>query len=213
VLVLHDRVGTELGPFLKKGHPTQSGAASASIGDADVKDLAHFIRQRVNDTLRGSPIFDVQNILTGNAKAGQTFFNGAGGCAKCHSVTGNLAGIGTRLTPVNIHQRMLFPPGPGRGGARGGAPAAGRGAAPAVSPVAVRVTVQTPNAKPVSGVLVAMDDFTVSLRDESGAYYSFARTPTLKVEKTVPLAAHIALLDTITDAQIHDLVAYLETLK
>ena len=58
-----------------------------------------------------------------------------------------------------------------------------------------------------------MDDFNVSLRDASGAYYSFKRTPDLKVVKTDPLAAHIALFDTISDKQIHDVVAYLETLK
>jgi hypothetical protein len=82
-----------------------------------------------------------------------------------------------------------------------------------VSPIAVRVTVTPQGGAPVSGVLVQMDDFTVSLRDESGTFRSFRRSPALKVEKTVPLAAHIALLDTITDAQIHDVVAYLETLK
>src|SRR5690348_8956167 len=62
-LVLHDRNGSEIGPFLKKGHSTQSGKPSASLTDAQVVDLANFIRQRVNDTLRGSPIFKVQDIL------------------------------------------------------------------------------------------------------------------------------------------------------
>ena len=205
VLMLHDRFGSELGPFLKKGHPMQSGAPGASLADDEVKDLAHFIRQRINDTLRGSPIFEAGDVLTGNAKAGEMFFNGAGGCTACHSATGNLAGYGGRYTPINIQQRMLFPPGPARG----------RGAsAPATpSPIAVRVTVTPAGGAAISGVLVQMDDFTVSLRDQSGGFHSFRRSPALKVEKTVPLAAHIALLDTITDTQIHDLVAYLETLK
>ena len=47
----------------------------------------------------------------------------------------------------------------------------------------------------------------------SGATRTFERTPALKVEKNDPLAAHRALLDTITDKNIHDVVAYLETLK
>jgi hypothetical protein len=203
--VLHDRCGSELEPFLKKGHPLQSGAPAASLTSDQITDLAHFVRQRINDTLRGSPLLEAQNVLTGDPKAGQAFFNGPGGCTACHSATGNLAGIGTRYTPVNIQQRFLFPPGPGRGG-RGGA-------AGAVSPTAVRVTVTPPGQPAVSGVLVQMDDFSVALRDETGAYRSFRRTPSLKVEKTVPLAAHIALLETITDKQIHDVVAYLETLK
>jgi hypothetical protein len=58
-----------------------------------------------------------------------------------------------------------------------------------------------------------MDDFVVSLQEPNGAYRSFRRTPSLRIDKTDPLEAHHALLDTITDKQIHDLVAYLETLK
>jgi cytochrome c oxidase cbb3-type subunit III len=58
-----------------------------------------------------------------------------------------------------------------------------------------------------------MDDFNVSLRDASGQYRSFVRTPDVKVEKSDPYAAHIALLDQYTDKNIHDVVAYLETLK
>ncbi len=207
VLVLHDRCGSELEPFLKKGHPLQSGTPGGSLTSEQITDLAHFIRQRVNDTLRGSPIFEAQNVLTGDAKAGQAYFNGPGGCTTCHSpTTAPLAGIGTRLTPINIQQRFLFPPGPGRGGRGAPAPAG-------PSPVAVKVTVTPAGGPAVSGVLVQMDDFSVALRDDSGVYRSFRRTPSLKVEKTVPLAAHIALLETITDKQIHDVVAYLETLK
>lgn len=205
VLMLHDRFGSELGPFLKKGHPMQGGGPSAGLSDDEVKDLAHFVRQRINDTLRGSPIFEAGNVLTGNAKAGETYFNGKGGCTACHSPTGNLAGYGRRYTPINIQQRLLFPPGPARG--RGAAAPAG------VSPIAVRVTVTPAGGAAVSGVLVQMDDFTVALRDASGQYHSFRRSPTLSVTKTVPLAAHIALLDTITDTELHDVVAYLESLK
>jgi cytochrome c oxidase cbb3-type subunit III len=207
--VLHDRCGTELEPFLRKGHPLQSGAAPASLTSDQITDLAHFLRQRLNDTLRGAPSFAAKNVLTGDAKAGQAFFNGPGGCTACHTATSNtLAGVGGRYDPITIQQRFLFPPGPARGrfGGRGAAPAA-------ASPIAVRVTVTPQGGLAVSGVLVQMDDFTVALRDDAGNYRSFRRSPTLKVEKTVPLAAHIALLDTITDAQIHDVVAYLETLK
>src|SRR5262245_30105113 len=96
VLVLHDRFGSELGPFLKKGHKTQSGTPSANLTDAQVVDLANFLRQRVNETLRQSPTFTVQNILTGDAAAGAAYFNGEGKCTTCHSVTGDLAGVASR---------------------------------------------------------------------------------------------------------------------
>src|SRR5687768_7134245 len=85
VLVLHDRYGSQLGPFLKKGHTLQSGTPSANLTDAQVQDLAHFLRQKVNDGLRGSPLFQVQNILTGDPKAGAAYFNGEGKCTTCHS--------------------------------------------------------------------------------------------------------------------------------
>ena len=200
LVILHDRYGSELGPFLKKGHQMQSGKPSASLTDTQIQELAHFLRERVNDTLRGSPLFVVQNILTGDAKAGAEFFNGAGKCATCHSVTGNLAGIGSRLSPVDLQQRFLFP-----GGGRG------RGAGP--NPSAVTVTVTPASGPAVSGVLLQMDDFDVTLRDASNTVRTFHRTPSLRVVKTDPLQAHHALLETITDKQIHDVVRYLETLK
>ena len=204
VLMLRDRYGNEIGPYLKKGHPMQSGKPASSLTDDQIKDISQFLRKQLNDSLRGSPLFTVQDIRTGDAKAGAEYFNGAGKCAACHSATGDLAGIAAKYETVDIQQRMLFPGG-GRGG-RGGR----RGAPPAS---AVRVTVTPQGAAPVSGVLVFMDDFVVSLQDSTGGYHSFKRGPSLKVEKTDPLQAHYALLETITDKNIHDLVAYLETLK
>jgi hypothetical protein len=75
------------------------------------------------------------------------------------------------------------------------------------------VTVTPPAGQAITGTLVQMDDFTVTLRDASGQMQTFTRTPALKVVKSDPLAAHHALLDTITDKNMHDVVAYLETLK
>jgi cytochrome c oxidase cbb3-type subunit 3 len=211
VLVLHDRTGSELGPFLKKEHRTQSGRPSASLTDAQIVDLAHFLRQQVNETLRASPTFHAQDILTGDPKAGAEYFNGAGTCASCHSVTGNLSGVASRISsPIDLQQRMLFPT-RGRGGT-GRAGGAG-GTAPALNPNAVTVTVSPSTGAPLSGVLIEMDDFYVTFRDASGTLHVVRRTPDLKVIKTDPLQAHHDLLDRITDKNIHDLVAYLETLK
>jgi cytochrome c oxidase cbb3-type subunit 3 len=204
LIVLRDRYGSVLGPYLKKGHKMQSGASGATLTDAQIRDLANFLRDRVNDSLRGSPLFQPRTVLVGDAKAGAEYFNGAGTCATCHSATGDLAGIGRRYEPIDIQQRFLFP-----GGGRGG-----RGRVGGPSPAsAVKVTVTTGLGEPATGVLLAMDDFNVSLRDASGAYRTFRRGPSVKVVKDDPLAAHHALLDTITDTQMHDVVAYLETLK
>jgi hypothetical protein len=58
-----------------------------------------------------------------------------------------------------------------------------------------------------------MDDFNVTLRDADGQPRTFRRAPDVRVVKDDPFAAHVALLDAITDKQIHDVVAYLWTLK
>jgi cytochrome c oxidase cbb3-type subunit 3 len=211
-----ETAGSVLGPFLKAGHPTQSNKPSASFTDAEVVALANFLRERVNDTMRGSPLFTVGDIVVGDAKAGEAFFNGAGGCATCHNATTrSLAGIATRIpVPVDLQQRMLFPGAGGRG--RGGRGAA-RGAAPAgpapVNPNAITVSITSPSGPPVSGVLVEESDFYITVREADGTIRVVRRTPAMKIAKTVPLQAHIDLLDRLTDKQIHDLVAYLETLK
>jgi mono/diheme cytochrome c family protein len=197
LVVLRDRYGSEVGPFLTKGHPA-AGAPGTALTDAQLTDLANFLRQRVNDALRGSPLFAPGDVLVGDPKAGEAFFSGAGKCTSCHSATGDLAGVGARYRPIDLQQRMMFPrTGRGRGSA-------------AAAPTA---TVTPPDGPAVTGTILQLDDFNVLIRDGSGAVHSFARSPGLKVEKRDPLAGHIALLDTITDTQIHDLVAYLETLK
>lgn len=186
-----DRYGSDLGPFLQKGHPTQSGAPSSSLSQTQVEELSHFIHQRLYDTLRGSPIFNAQNVLTGNVKEGEAYFNGAGKCSACHSITGDLAGFG-RTNPVNIQQRFMFP---------------------RARKQKFTITVTPANGASITGTPIHIDDFDVSLRDDKGEYHSWKRTPTLKVVKNDPLQAHIELLDKITDKTMHDIVAYLETLK
>jgi cytochrome c oxidase cbb3-type subunit III len=215
------KAGSVLGPFLKAGHPTQSKKPSASFTDEEVVALANFLRQRVNDTMRGSAVFTAGDILVGDATAGEAYFHGDGGCARCHNAAANpLAGIATRIpVPVDLQQRMLFPGAAGRG--RGGRGRAGGAAPPSASPAtaapadrnAIRVSIAAPAGPPASGVLVEESDFYITLRDAEGAIHTVRRTPGMRVTKTNPLQAHIDLLDRITDKQIHDVVAYLETLK
>jgi small nuclear ribonucleoprotein (snRNP)-like protein len=135
-------------------------------------------------------------VLTGDAKAGEAFFNGPGKCSTCHSPKGDLAGFGAKYDPVDIQQRFLFP-----------RPAFGRGRKQKM------VTVTAANGKAVTGVLDKIDDFNVSLKDASGEYHSWTRTPSLKVVVDDPFEAHGQLLDVYTDKNMHDVTAYLETLK
>ena len=200
-VVLHDRYGSTIGPFLRKGHPTQ--APVAALTQAQIEDLSHTIHQEVYNTLRAA--LEIQDILTGDPKAGAVYFNGEGKCSGCHSPTGDLSHIASRMDAPGLQQAFLFPG--GRGG-RGG-----RGGAPSVVAHPVTVTVTPASGTPITGALVHIDDFNVALRDSAGDYRSFKRTSDLKVVKNDPAQAHHELLDKYTDKNIHDMVSYLETLK
>lgn len=203
-LIAHDRYGNQLGPFLRKGHPMQSGNPSASLTAAQISELSHFLHQRLYDTLRGSPIFIYHDLLTGDAKAGEAFFNGAGRCNTCHSPTGDLKGVGKKFDPPTLQATFLNPrPFGGRGGRGSGGPAA--------KPVTLTVT--TSSGKTITGVALVFDDFDVALRDAAGDYHSWKRTPDLKVVKNDPYAAHDELIQIYTDKNMHDILAYLVTLK
>jgi len=199
--VLKDRYGSLLGPYLRTQHPPVPGSMKlADLTETQVLILAHFLRERVNDTLRGAPGFKEGDILTGDPGAGEQYFNGEGGCAKCHSTTGDLAAIGRRMEPVTLQQRFLFPSNVG----------SRRRSTP---PPATTVTVSLQAGETVTGELVHIDDFTVAFRDASGNYRSVRRAPGVNVVKHDPFAAHVDLLSKISDKEIHDVVAYLESLK
>ena len=203
LVVLHDRYGNTIGPFLAKGHPLQSGRSSSSLKAEQVSDLAHFLHEKVYNTLRSGGELQIQNVLTGNAKAGAAYFNGAGKCNTCHSPAGDLKGIGRRYDPPTIQSKFLFPRTVGFGR---------RGAA-TTKQKPVTVTVTQSDGQAITGELVSLDDFNVALRDSQGNYRSFKITESLKVVKHDPYAMHVALLDQYTDKDIHDIVAYLESLK
>ena len=175
---LHDRYGDEIGPFLAKGHPLQSGKPASSLTSQQIGDLANFLHRQVYYTLRGGPDLEIKNVLTGDPKAGEAYFNGAGKCNTCHSPTRDLAGIGKKYDPPTLQTRFLFP----RTVAFG---RAGSGTSKA-KPVTVTVTLAS--GEVVEGVLDKLDDFNVSLRDAQGEYRSFAITPAVKVVKNDPYA-------------------------
>ena len=188
--VLHDRLGAGIAPAIARS-PTHQATLTA----AEIADLSHFLHQRIESIAFNRAPRGPIDVLTGDPEAGRAYFNGAGGCRACHSTTGDLAGVATRIAdPVNLQQRMLFPT-LRRDGPR-------------------QITVSVTSAgTAVAGTLLHLDDFSVSLRDKSGAYHAFERGPAVKVIVTDPLATHHALLDRYTDADMHNLTAYLARLK
>lgn len=197
-VVLNDQKGELIAPILREG---RQGMPKFDLTEKQVESIAAFIHSfKVGgyDVSRMTPL----TIVTGDAKAGEAYFGKT--CAGCHSVTGNLKGIATKVSdPKMLQQTWLMP---GSGGGRGG-PNAIR-----VSPV--RVTVTTAPGKTVKGVLNRIDDFFVVLTEADGTPRTFTRNGDVpKVELEDPLAGHRKLLGSYTDKDIHDLTAYLVTIK
>jgi len=190
-VVLRDRLGNGIGPAIKPSSNHQS-----TLSAVEIVDLSHFLHQRVEATASNRNARGPLPVLTGDPEAGRAYFNGAGRCSTCHSPTGDLAGIATRIAdPANLQQRFLFPE-LRRGGGK-----------------QVDVTVTVGQQPPVTGALVRIDDFFVSLREASGEYRGFNRGPGVAVTVQDPLAVHHELLDRYTDDDMHNLTAYLARLK
>jgi mono/diheme cytochrome c family protein len=199
VLVLDDVGGKELGEFLKTGLPARKMPAFTLPAD-EVSDLAAFLHHNVTvASERGA--YKYLDVLVGDPKAGEVYFNGAGGCSKCHSVTGDLKGIASKYDPPNIQLRVVTGGGGGRGSANNPA-------------TAKKATITLTDGKVVSGTLTQITPFSVTVRDASGAPQTFARDgDNPKVVVTDPLQAHLDLMRKYTDEQMHNLTAYLATLK
>lgn len=201
VVVLDDDKGNLIRPVIRNGVQGTAMPAFANLTDAEVSDIVAWLHvETFAVSNRGS--YRIANIITGDRKAGEAYFNGEGGCNKCHSPSGDLAGIGKKYDPQTLQSRFLMP-----------RPRAGRGASTASGkPVQVKVTL--PNGQSFFGELMSIDDFNVSLRDNSGDLHTFTRTgDEPKVEIHDPYQTHEELLRKYTDADMHNLTAYLVTLK
>jgi mono/diheme cytochrome c family protein len=205
ILVLDDEKGILIAPVIRNGR-VDLGMPKSNLPDAQIDDIIAWIHvQTWAAGHRSSYAF--QDVLTGDPKKGETYFTST--CSSCHSATGDLKGIGARYDAFSLQARWLQPSGGGRGGGRGG-----RGPAPASQRATVTVTVTPSSGKSVTGRLDRIDDFSVSLHDSKGEYYSFLRDGTVpKVEIHDPLRPHVDLLRKYTDADIHNVTAYLVTLK
>ena len=203
VLVLDDEEGKQIGAFLKVGRPDKGMQAFPNLTEQQVGDIATWLHSEIY-LAANRRTYQIQNIVVGDARAGEAFFNGAGKCNTCHSVAGDLKGIGTKYDAVTLQGRIVMP----RGGRGGG----GEGLPPGPLP---KVTVTYPSGESTSGELIRITDFDLTLRLDSGAFRTFSRRDDdiPKVEIKDPLQAHVDMLAKYKDADIHNLTAYLVTLK
>jgi mono/diheme cytochrome c family protein len=198
VQVIDDENGNLIGPIIRGGRQAQ-GMPKFDLTQAQISDIVAFLHEGVRAAAeRGT--YKILNIVTGNAKAGEEYFNGAGKCNTCHSPTGDLKGIGAKYDPITLQGRFLMPV--------GGRPNQRRTSAPII------VTVTLPGGQSVKGTLERIDDFNVSLTDAHGDYHSFVRNGAVpKVDLNDPIKAHYDMLQKYTDADMHNLTAYLVGLK
>ena len=191
--VLHDEHDEEIGPIVKNGRPQGGMPAFPSLSADDIHNIAQFLKMQVELTANrgtyGQTYADQRNRPSGDPKKGEAFFTAH--CATCHSSTGDLAKVGAKFPQAAAMQsRYLWP----------------------VSNSPRKATVTPPNGQTVTGFIKQMDDFDVSVIDSAGEYHSWPREQ-VKVQMEDRLAGHRALLPQYSDTNIHDLTAYLVTLK
>jgi mono/diheme cytochrome c family protein len=188
-LVLHDEKGESIAPVVQNGRPEKGMPAFGTFTPEQLYDIAEFLHQRVYDAANRWG-YKIGDIVTGDPAAGRTFFNGH--CTRCHSSSGDLAHIGAKYSPPDLQAVFLYPG--------------------SLLHVPVSVTVDTPEHQRVRGTVVAEDDFTIVIKEDSGRIASW-RTDQITFEVHDPLEPHRALLPQYTDSDMHNVLAYLVTLK
>jgi cytochrome c oxidase cbb3-type subunit 3 len=191
-LVTEDMGGDKISDVVLHGRPDKGMPAFNNLSAEQVTDLAAFIHSQQTKAMAQSGKrkgVDVSDLQTGNVEAGKAYFNGPGGCATCHSPTGDLAGVASRYEGLQLEERMLYP-----------------------KDVKSKVTVTLPSGEKIAGTLAYQDEFTVGLRDATGTYKSW-RVSDVKIAVDSPVNAHVELFSKYTDADIHNLMAYIQTLR
>jgi cytochrome c oxidase cbb3-type subunit 3 len=214
-LILSDKSGEAIGPVITGGRPTPPAGMppmpAFPLPADSVQAIVHYLHSVLATAGRqGRPPGAGQEVppaavLIGNAQAGQTYF--AANCASCHSATGDLRGIATKAGDPRELQNRWVSGGGGRGG-RGAAEA------PATAPKPTTVVVTPSSGAPVQGTLVRADDFLVTLITADGTRRTIRRNgDDPKVVITEPMAAHHKFATALKDSDMHNVTAYLWTLK
>ena len=198
--VLDDQHGELIAPVVKNGRADR-GMPKFSFTDDQIQDVVAFLHSFTAagyDASRMKP----PSILVGDAKAGAAYFGAK--CASCHSATGDLRGFAAKFADEKLLQQTWLMPGSG-----------GRGASAVTLNVPrTTVTVTLPSGEKVDGVLDRLNDFVVSLTQSDGTHRSFRTSgDTPKIDIHDPLQPHKDLLRMYADSDIHNVTAYLATLR
>ena len=190
----HDDHGNLVGPVIRNGRPDKGMPSFTNLKDDEVSDIVAFLHHQASAALHSGHVpgdYPVAKLLTGNAQAGKAYFDGPGGCTQCHSVTGDLAGIAKKYSPVDLQQHMVYP---------------------SSKTISKTATVMLSDGTRFEGAVKHEDEFSIGIVCQDGWYRSWPLAD-VKVEVRDPLQAHRDLMSKYTDADVHNLFAYLETLK
>jgi cytochrome c oxidase cbb3-type subunit III len=209
--LLDDKNGERIEPIVKGGRPPKM--PPSSLSDADIHATAIYLHS-VAATMQGqggpprgsSTPPPAEAVVVGNVAAGQAYF--AAKCSACHSTTGDLQGIGGRFPDPRTLQSTWVSG--GGGGGRGGRGARGGGGGGS----ATTVTVTLASGQKVEGELTRIDEFLVILKLPDGTERSFVRNGDVpKVDVHDPRQPHRDLIAALTDKDMHDVTAYLWSLR
>jgi mono/diheme cytochrome c family protein len=190
-LVIGDKDGSAISAVVREGR-LEKKMPAFNFSSQELTSLVAFIRVReaaaasMKGNRRG---VDVSDLQTGNVEAGKKYFNGAGGCAKCHTPTGDLAGIARKFEGLRLEEQMLYP-----------------------RDAKSTVVVTLKSGKEIAGTLAYRDEFVIGVKDGEGTYHSW-RVEDVKFKVNSPVDAHVEQFPKYTDDDIHNLMAYLQTLK
>jgi mono/diheme cytochrome c family protein len=193
-IVLNDKGGELIGDVLRNG---LSAMPKFELNNEQISDIATFVhsfRVAGYDVSRLRP----ETIVIGDAKAGETYFKAK--CSSCHDVSGDLKGFAARINDARIMQQTWLFPG-------------ARGTRPSKQP-STTVAVTLPSGQQVEGQLIRIDDFIITLLSADATEYTIRRNgQSPRVEVRDALQAHKDLLRIYSDTEIHNVTAYLESLK
>lgn len=190
-LVSQDVDGDKIGVVIRNGRP-EKGMPRFDRSDEQIASLVAFIHTQQHNSLTrsgGRKGVDVSDLQTGNVEAGRRYFNGPGGCSTCHSPTGDLAGVASRYQGLELEETMLYP-----------------------KHAKSKVTVTLASGQSITGTLRYLDEFTVALIDAAGSYRSW-RIEDVQYKVDSPVEAHVELFSKYTDDDVHNLMAFIQTLR
>lgn len=204
-IALSDQNGELIIPIIQ-GSRQNEGMPAIGLNPEDSKAVAAYVRSVVGMIgVQGTPPElgkEAPSILVGNAAEGKAYFSVK--CGNCHSLTGDLEGIATRIPDARILQTTWVAGGRERRGAT----------SPTSNARTVTATITLPSGETIEGQLVRIDDFMVTLQLADGTQRTFRRDGDVpKVVVKDPMQVHRELLPQYTDKDIHDVTAYLVTLK